>query len=317
MRKKWLKKAIIVVMGAVTFFNMYTQILYAAPTVNNIIPNEQELVEISDYNLQTQTEETSYVSDFALDPITVFDESISTYAIIGSDNRTIVSDTTVAPYRYVGRLVTYYTVPSTGAAMMDSGSAFLVGPKLVMTAAHCLYPVWKGEICNITKVMFYPGRNGNNLPYGGVQVTVLHVPTKYKQNALEYEKNYDEKYDYAVMELATAVGNTTGYFRTDANYMVGTGENVGSSLKVIVAGYPGAVSERNKLYRQAGTVNFMGDGYLLDYTMDIESGQSGGPLYYKESGKYYVMGIITSDTPTQNYGRRLTNAVLQLVKKYS
>ena len=43
MRKKWLKKAIIVVMGAVTFFNMYTQILYAAPTVNNIIPNEQEL----------------------------------------------------------------------------------------------------------------------------------------------------------------------------------------------------------------------------------------------------------------------------------
>lgn len=33
--------------------------------------------------------------------------------------------------------------------------------------------------------------------------------------------------------------------------------NVGFSLKVIVAGYPGAVSERNKLYRQAGTVNFM------------------------------------------------------------
>lgn len=58
--------------------------------------------------------------------------------------------------------------------------------------------------------------------------------------------------------------------------------NVGFSLKVIVAGYPGAVSERNKLYRQAGTVNFMGDGYLLDYTMDIESGQSGGPLYYKK-----------------------------------
>ena len=58
MRKKWLKKAIIVVMGAVTFFNMYTQILYAAPTVNNIIPNEQELVEISDYNLQTDRKST-------------------------------------------------------------------------------------------------------------------------------------------------------------------------------------------------------------------------------------------------------------------
>lgn len=257
------------------------------------------------------------------------DDETSPYVIIGNDNRTIVSDTTVAPYRYIGRLVIYASFSKTGKAAKFSGTGFLVGPKLVMTAAHCLYPTDDDGVIydKVTEAIFYPGRNGNSTPYGSAKGTVLHVPTKYKDSAPTYNK----KYDYAVMELNTAIGNTTGSFSTDANYIVGTegvinplnvtlaGGGAFNSLKVTLAGYPGNETQNNKLYKHSGTASFENDDYIFSYTIDTEGGQSGSPLYLKQNGKFCVVGIhiLGNSAAKQNYGRRITNAILQLVNKYN
>ena len=74
-----------------------------------------------------------------------------------------------------------------GVNMYFIGTGFLEGPDLLVTAGHCLY----GDVTNsgdyedhinnprfADEIYYYPARNGNVDPYGGVKIRTLHILKK-------------------------------------------------------------------------------------------------------------------------------------------
>jgi V8-like Glu-specific endopeptidase len=83
--------------------------------------------------------------------------------IWGQDNRYIISNTSVYPYRAAGQLV-------------DRGcSAFFIGPRTIVSAAHCFYQ--RGVGPKPFPTSFVSGRNGGSPPYGPVGFRLMGATT--------------------------------------------------------------------------------------------------------------------------------------------
>lgn len=122
----------------------------------------------------------------------------STRSIIGADNRTVITNTTSAPYRMVGKLRTTYV--ANGVKKTYGGTAFLISNSMIMTAAHCLYSKQYG---NPVKVTFTPGETGTKAPYGTVTVKKIVLSDNYKSNPTMAN-------DYAVAILDKPIGGGQG-----------------------------------------------------------------------------------------------------------
>lgn len=259
-----------------------------------------ELTEIDDYDLDTQQLETSYISDVpsleTASQIISFESIPTPRKIIGNDSRKVITNTTKAPYKFIGKLIIEY---SDGAVF--GGTGFLVGESTIVTAAHCAYSLKRSAYPS--KITFYPGRTGNSNPYGSATVRKIHVPTKYKKN----ETN-DNTYDYAVLELNTPIGKKTGYFE---QYVLVRDPNLEIAYNAgYIVGY-----NSNTLYSAYGETTIYPKEKKIRYKIDTDSGQSGAPIY--EKGTLSLYGIHTSGSDIQNSGRYMSDDFMNLILKYS
>ena len=128
-----------------------------------------------------------------------FSEDIKKRDIIGSDNcYHRHSSQTSAPYSVVGYLSTSHT----------GCTAYLVGPRHLLTAAHCLHPNGNtGAIFPPSQVTFYLRRNCHT---SGMRYTILDVLV-YQQ----YRNSGDEDYDIACLLLSASVVNWMGFAYRD------------------------------------------------------------------------------------------------------
>jgi len=198
---------------------------------------------------------------------------VSTEQVIGSDNRTKVSDTTQFPYSAIAFI--QLTFPSgiytcTGA-LIDKDS--------VLTAAHCLN-FQEGTEESVISATVSPGLN-NDIPYFGT-----HAMKDYGIPLGWYSTNGSSDYDYAVINLATAPGLTTGAFPTTT---------VTNTLgqQVNVTGYPGDKADQEGSYSQ-----WKGLGYVKSettrvqyYDVDTYDGQSGAPVFQSRNGVIMIIGV--------------------------
>ena len=228
--------------------------------------------------------------------------------IIGTDNRELVANTEIAPYRYIGLLVTKYE-----SGEVVNGTGFLVGESTLLTAAHCVYK--PGD--EVKSIIFYPGQNGTEKPFGKYTVSNVHVPTKYKQAAKAENVTMVEKYDYALLELSKKAGNKLGYFKL-GGYKTEYNINNLTNKTMVLTGYPGHMGKVQYKHR-AKIKGFNEDGYLIYYTMDATDGQSGSPIYKYMDGDFYVVGIHRGEKTgkNMNQGRYITKNVYELVEKYN
>lgn len=216
-----------------------------------------ELIEIDDYDLDTQQLETSYISDVlsleSASQIISFESIPTPRKIIGTDNRKVIT---------------------------NSGTGFLVGESTIVTAAHCAYS--RDLNAYPTKITFYPGRTGSNNPYGSTTVKKIHVPTKFKTNS-----TYDTKYDYAVLELNTPIGKKTGFFE---QYVICISDVEVTYSAGYIVGYNG-----NTLYSAHGETIYPKQKKII-YKIDTDSGQSGAPIYEKSTLSLYGIHTSGSTT---------------------
>lgn len=120
----------------------------------------------------------------------------------GDDGRTRRFDNTTYPFRAQGQM---------GGGERSGCSGTLIARNIVLTAAHCIYDRKDAEFIALEHTRFRPGREGECTtaacePYGGHNAIWYFTPERYRT-----EPTNPWPWDYGIMVLGTAPGDTTGW----------------------------------------------------------------------------------------------------------
>lgn len=240
--------------------------------------------------------------------------------IIGADTRTRVTDTRVAPFRYICNFE--YELP--GGRKLPCCTGTLIGPRTVLTAGHCI----EGQ--TPARVRIIPGRNRALEPLPATFAASFILPPGFAATTAT---------DFGIVRLADPIGNSVGYW--SAAYRKTAVDPTGTSIlssghlplpagkiKVNLSGYPvdkpaDKTIDCRPPVAQRKKCNFMctGDpnrnplcgteqwksydqtvavrGGILEYKNDDCQGHSGSPLWVRRHpsmGGRVLVGIqITGD----------------------
>ncbi|MEM9342355.1 MAG: trypsin-like peptidase domain-containing protein [Pseudomonadota bacterium] len=190
-------------------------------------------------------------------------------SVIGGEDRQEIINTDQAPWRMICSLGL-----RAGNGGRFVGTGWLVGPRTVITAGHCLLDRHAGQMAQIDVM---PGRRGDDKPFGSVAVTSAATEVHPKWSA-----SFDPDFDVGVIHLAEPLGDATGWF----SYAV-AGDDELLSHQMNVGGYPAHV--QGELV--AGEELWWHKDAILDtsprrvfYATDTSGGQSGSPVWAFESG---------------------------------
>ena len=153
-------------------------------------------------------------------------------SIIGMDDRSIVSNTTLFPYRTSCFIVT--TFPDA----IKYGSGNLVSSDTILTAGHCIYDETLGGWA--TSIAVYPARNGFSSPFGKVNAKSFYVSSEYLNLSLTIDKR--REYDLGHIKLDQKIGKTTGWL----------GLTKTLSNDITLTGFPTPKNRDYKMYTQKG-----------------------------------------------------------------
>ncbi|MCK4551568.1 MAG: trypsin-like serine protease [Tenericutes bacterium] len=247
------------------------------------------------YNLKDGEEHTTP----AYIPKTLDNSQYSTKTVLWSDTRVQITNTTIHPYTYIGRIEFHWDTNGDGTVdTYTYGTGFLEGPDVLTTAGHAVYNAsWGGFPSGIK---YYPAIDEwTNQPFGYAGWSSITV----SQN---YVNNQSVDYDWAIIVLSSNVGASTGWF--------GKGWSSGSlnNKEISVTGYPGD---------KPSWTMWKGDGkitstltYRLRHNVDTYTGQSGAPMYDSNN---IVWGIHTKggNVFINNSGRKIDETLYNYLQE--
>lgn len=205
----------------------------------------------------------------------------------------VITNTTVRPYQYIGIIRYHRSVDEEGEPIWLHASGFLEGPNVLVTAAHCCYDADDGGWAD--DLYYFPARNGTTNPRGEAQRYSILVPSTWKNSK-------SDNYDWCIVTLKTAIGNTTGYFGkkwTSASY---------NGTSVTMTGYPqttASVRPNFIMYSSSGYVSSC-TNYLVYTTYNSNNRASGSPIYIYQNGAYIAIGVHTANDGNTAWGTRIT-----------
>ncbi len=200
--------------------------------------------------------------------------------------------TNVYPYD----CVCYMTMTFPGVGTFR-GSAVIIGPHTILTAAHCL---WDQDVqASATDIQLYPGDSS------GSSGTAITGPYSIHYNAINnaggFLTNQQSQFDFGIIDVAQDL-SSYGSFGIETNYAGGT---------VHMTGYP-AIAGLTQT-DQVGTVTKDSTYSVLDYgTVAAHPGNSGGPMWVDNNGVAEVVGIVS----TTGWGAQITTADLAQIQAW-
>ena len=215
----------------------------------------------------------------------------------GSDERQLITDTSYIPARSIGLVK---ILPQDGK--FRYGTAWLIGPRTLATAAHNLLHPKAGPARRLDVYMAYDGSN----PRGGLHRVVDNKFSK----GWEEEPREGSPYDFAVIKIDNPdVGNTLGWFGF-ADYE----DEKFDSMVVNIFGYP-LDRKRFHMYGVAGRVVAFDQGRIY-YDCDTGGGMSGGPVIARFGEQQIAVGIHVAGDTFSNVGTRINDVAFELFDKY-
>lgn len=165
----------------------------------------------------------------------------------------------------------------------------LIGPRHVITAAHCVYD-FKTKLWS-EGLTFTPGKLSKEDAGKGT----FNFKRFFIQK--EYVGTMSEDYDFALIELETAIGDTIGWvgFRSlKKEEIVET-----KSMSITFAGYPGD-KDFGTLWKV--TCPASAKVKLLTYFCDSYNGMSGSALFQTSDAQNFIIGVHTFGGVEKNGG---------------
>jgi len=237
-------------------------------------------------------------------------ESLDVLSPEAFGGRLLVADTMTYPESAVSRLLMTFHVPG----LPDAGfgcSAALVGPRHLLTAAHCVYAHDDGNGHPINAWAFTafaaPGYDRSETPFGTADAVAFFTWTNWiADGALGY--------DLAVVELDRAVGGIAGQLQIASSSVTCPTSSDCPPYTTSVfrhAGYPGEEGyDFEQMYVSTGDYDFV-QSEELGYDPTGIHGESGSPSYILDAATVYgVLSHTHCDFPTgcDGYDTRITDA---------
>ncbi|WP_396625623.1 trypsin-like serine peptidase [Luteitalea sp.] len=214
-------------------------------------------------------------------------------AVIGTDERIRITETTKLPWRLNASLV--ITAADNSQWI---GTGWFISPRTLITAGHCVCIKGSGVPGRdgfVKKIQVIPGRDAANAPYGALTATEFWTVNGWFTQGLE-------TFDYGAIVLPAAFSQKIGAF----GYGVFT-DDVLLSLTANIAGYPGDKPSGTLWYdkRAIGSVK----PNKVFYAADTAGGQSGACVYVIRGRRRIGVAIHAYGGATANSGTRISAEV--------